>query len=102
MTRDVGGAPDRAYVLTVTNGSDTVASSPADDSGDEPGTCTVTWANAPGAKVTAGSSGYVIAPLSLPALDSGYVVSGTIINPAAGDSWDFATAWYDFTYTVPQ
>lgn len=100
--RAAGGTPDRAYVLTVTNGTDTVALSPADDSGDEPGTCTITWANAPSARIGAGASGYVVAPLALPALDGGYVVTGTIVNPVAGDSWDFATAWYDFVYTVPQ
>jgi len=49
--RGVGGTPDRAYTLTITDGTNTVAQVGAADNGTEPGLCTVTWCATPAATV---------------------------------------------------
>lgn len=99
-SRAVGGTPDRAYLLTVTNGSVIVAQVGAADAGTEPGTCDVTFANTPAAAVSAGPLGVTVAPFAPPPLEPGYVIEGTILNPAAADSWVSAVAWFDFAYTA--
>lgn len=99
-SRDVGGAPDRAFLLSVTNESNIVAQTGATDAGDEPGIGSVTWTDAPAGAVTAGALGYVVAPLPRLLLEGGYVITGRILNPAPADTWLTAVAWYDFTYTV--
>lgn len=95
-----GGAPDRAYLLTVTSGHDTVAQAGADDAGDEPGTTSITWCNAPGSAVSAGDVGIVVAPNAPLSLEGGYVITVSIINPVLGDAWIAGVAWYDFVYTT--
>lgn len=97
-SRDVGGAPLRVYNLTITDGTSTVAMVGAQDDGDEPGTCVVTWANAPGAAVASGNQGISVAPLAPFQLNAGYVITGEIIAPAANDTWLDAVAWFDYTY----
>lgn len=96
--RAVGGST-RGYLLTITDSTNTVAAIGATDAGDEPGTCDVTWADVPSATVHAASVGVVVAPLPRLELKGGYVVTGEILNPAAGDTWGEAVAWYDFAYT---
>lgn len=96
--RAVGGT-SRGYLLTITDSTTTVVAIGADDAGDEPGTCDVTWCDVPAAKVHAADVGIVVAPLPRLELKPGYVVTGEIINPAAGDTWGEAIAWYDFAYT---
>lgn len=97
-TRDVGGAPLRVYNLTISDGTNTVAMVGAQDDGTEPGTCVVTWANAPGAAVASGNQGISVAPLAPFQLNAGYTITGEIIAPAANDTWTDAVAWYDYTY----
>ena len=99
VNRHVGGLPNRAYVLTITNGTLVVAQGGAQDAGTEPGTTAVTWTNTPAAAVTAGPIGVVVAPIALPPLEPGYVIQGDILHPAAADSWASAVAWFDFAYT---
>lgn len=98
-SRQPGGAPARAYLLTVTDGTNTVAQVGADDAGTEPGTGAVTWANAPAASVSSGSDGVSLAPIPALALNPGYMLVGEITNPAVGDVWVSALAWFDFAYT---
>lgn len=95
-SRDVGGAPDRSYSLVVSKGDLPVSRAGADDAGTEPGTCTITWCNCPPSSVDSGATGVVVAPHAPPTLEPGYTVVGTIENPAAGDEWTSAIAWYDF------
>lgn len=99
--RDVGGAPDRSYLLTISDGTNTVVSVGADDAGDEPGTCSITWAHTPATSVASGAVGVSVAPLGPIVLPSGYQVLGSIVNGAPGDGWLSATAWYDYVYTTP-
>lgn len=96
-TRDVGGTPDRTFLLTVSTSTGPVLAVAADDAGAEPGICTVTWTNAPGSHSDAGPLGVSLAPFNPPTLYPGYVITGSIENGAAGDTWESATVWYDFT-----
>lgn len=98
-TRAAGGIPDRSYQLVVATSTGPVAAVGAQDAGAEPGTCTVTWANCPASAVDSGTFGVTVAPFNPPTLQPGYTITGTILNPAAGDQWELATAWYDFAYT---
>lgn len=100
-TRAAGGAPNRAYTLQITNAAIVVAAIGADDAGAEPGTCGVTWANTPGGTIASGATGVSVAPLGPFALPPGYTLTGTIISPAAGDTWTSAVCWYDYAYTTP-
>lgn len=100
--RDTGGAPDRAYTLTVATSTGIVLAVGAADAGSEPGDCTVTWTNAPGATSEAGMHGVTLAPFNPPTLQPGYTIVGTIVNPAAADEWSLATVWYDFALTTAQ
>lgn len=101
VLRDVGGAPDRAYLLSVSNESSIVAQTGAADAGDEPGTTSITWCDIAPTALTAGNVGVVVAPLPTLALEGGYVLTGTILNAFGTDAWQSAVAWYDFAYTVP-
>lgn len=99
-SRDTGGAPDRAYTLEVATSTGIVIAVGATDAGAEPGDCTVTWANAPGATSEAGAHGVTLAPFNPPTLAAGYTITGTIVNPAPLDEWSLATVWYDFVNTT--
>lgn len=99
VSRDVGGAPARAYTLEITDGTTLVAAVGADDAGTEPGVCTVTWCDVPAATSSAGSVGTVVAPLPRLLLNPGYVITGTIVNGAPADTWLTAAVWFDFSYT---
>lgn len=94
--RAAGGAPDRSYTLQISDGANVVAQVGAVDAGDEPGTCDVTFANAPAAAVNAGTVGITLAPLAPLRLPAGYTLTVTIVNPAVGDTWVTAVCWYDF------
>lgn len=96
--KEVGGAPDRSYVLNITDGTNTVASIGAADAGDEPGTCEVTWAPTPSAASSAGSRGIAVAPLTDFVLPAGYRVDLLMVNTVAGDQWVSAVAWVDYSY----
>lgn len=96
--KDTGGAPDRSFELTVTNGTDTVSAVGATDIGTEPGTIDVTWTNAPAQASAGGAHGVVLAPFNPPGLFPGYVVTGSIVQPAGADSWTNVVVWYDLTY----
>lgn len=94
--RAAGGAPDRSYTLVISDGSNVVAQVGALDAGSEPGTCDVTFANAPAAAVNAGTVGITLAPLAPLRLPAGYTLTISITNAVAGDTWVLATCWYDF------
>lgn len=99
--RGAGGAPDRSYLLTISDGTNVVATVGADDNGTEPGTCEITWAQTPAATVAAGATGVTVAPLAALVLPAGYQILGSILNPVAGDAWVSATAWFDYAYDTP-
>lgn len=99
VERGAGGAPGRAYQLTVATSTGPVAVVGAPDAGTDPGTATITWANAPASKSEAGSQGIVLAPFNPPTLEPGYTITGTILNPVSGDIWLSALVWYDFALT---
>lgn len=101
VARVVGGAPNRAYSLTVSDGTNIVAQAGADDAGAEPGTTSVTWCDCPSAKVAAGNDGVVVAPLPNLAIEPGYLIVGTILNPAGADAWLDAIVWLDYLNTTP-
>lgn len=94
-----GGAPDRAFLLQVTDGTSLVASAGAADAGTEPATVTLTWANSAAGAIGVGNVGFVVAPFPNVVVHPGYVLTGSIVNPAAGDTYESATAWVDFDYT---
>jgi len=96
--RGTGGMPNRSYLLTVTDGTNPVSVLGAVDIGDEPGECTITWTASQASAVNSGPVGVVVAPLGTLNLEPGYIITGTIVNPVAGDSWDSAACWYDFEY----
>jgi hypothetical protein len=98
-TRAAGGAPNRAYQLAVTNGATTLVVCPAADAGTEPGTITATWTDTNSASVASGSVGVTVGPLGLIVIPSGYKIVGTILSPAVGDTWNTATAWYEYSDT---
>lgn len=96
VARGAGGTPDRSYELQITNGTSIVAAVPADDAGDEPGVCSITWVNANPSKTAAATDGVVVAPLAPVVLDPGYVVVCSILNDVADDAWLRAVAWYEY------
>lgn len=96
---DVGGAPNRAFQLTITDGTSTVAQVGAADAGTEPATVNVTFADVPSAAVTAGAVGITQAPIPPLILNAGYRIIGAIINPAGADAWVSAVAWVDQSRT---
>lgn len=99
VQRGAGGTPNRSYLLTFTDSANAVALAPAADAGTEPGTGTITWANAPAAVLAAGSIVTVLAPLPLLVLPSGYQIVGTIERAAVADQWATALVWVEFTYS---
>lgn len=99
VARAIGGAPNRDYVLTITDGTSTVWQGGANDAGTEPGTCTVTWCQAPASATAAGATGIVVAPMPALALEAGYTIVGVIENPAVGDTFGAPVVWCDFAYT---
>lgn len=101
VNRAVGGAPNRAYSLSVTDGTSTVAQAGADDAGAEPGVTSITWCDCPAGTVAAGSDGVVVAPLPNLTVAPGYQIVGTIIGAVAGDQWADALVWLDYLLTDP-
>lgn len=98
---DVGGYPNRGYTLAFTDGTNTVALAGNQDNGLEPVTGTLTWANTPSGTAQVPGFFTSIAPIPDLLLNPGYHIEGTIINPAAGDSWLTALVWYEYVDTVP-
>lgn len=99
--RGAGGAPNRSYLLKITDGTTTVLQVGAGDAGTEPGTCSITFADTPASSVAAGSVGTVVAPLGVLKLFPGYVVTLTILNPAGADAWLDAAVWADWVENDP-
>lgn len=95
LSRAVGGTPNRALQLAITNGTATLALLPADDAGTEPGTLTVTWTNGIPASVASGATGVSLGPLPDMSLPPGYKLIGTVLNGVATDQWTAATVWVD-------
>lgn len=95
LSRAVGGVPTRRLQLSVTDGTTTVLVSPANDAGTEPGTLTVTWANAAPSAVASGTTGISLGPLSPMVLFAGYTIVGTVVGGVAADQWTSAVAWWD-------
>lgn len=96
LSRAVGGLPNRALQLTISDGTNVVITSPAADAGTEPGTLTVTWANASASAVSSGATGVSLGPLGPTRLTAGYVIAGTVVNGVATDQWTSAIAWVDY------
>ena len=95
LSRAVGGLPTRALQLTITDGTTTIYTSPAADAGTEPGTLTVTWADASPAAVSSGGTGVTLGPLGPLRLEPGYKITGTVLNGVATDQWTRAAVWVD-------
>lgn len=95
LTRAVGGTPTRALQLAITNGTTTILTSPAADAGTEPGTLTATWANAQPAAIASGATGITLGPIPTVTVYPGYILTGTVLNAAAGDQWTRALVWVD-------
>ena len=101
VQRAVGGAPNRAYLLSVFNNVDIVAQAGADDGGTEPGSARITWCGAPKSVTVDGSLATIVAPFPSTRLDGGYVLEGTILNPAPGDAWSTVAVWTDYVTSSP-
>lgn len=99
--RAAGGAPNRGYVLKITDGTTTVIQVGAGDAGTEPGTMSLTFADVPASSTAAGAVGTVVAPLAALKLYSGYVITLTILNPAGADAWLDAAVWADWVENDP-
>lgn len=102
VNRAVGGLPNRAYRLTITDGTNVVSAFGAQDAGSEPGFCTITWCNAPAGVDDTGDEGIVSAPMVAKSCPTGYTISGAITGGAPGDSWATALVWCDYTITDGQ
>lgn len=100
--RGVGGAPNRSYSLAIVTPLGTVALIGADDAGTEPGSETVTWTQAQSNLVSAGGVAVAVAPLPPFILEPGYLLVGTIVQPAGTDQWTGALAWFTYEYTAPR
>ena len=99
LSRAVGGTPNRALKLSVSDGTSTLMGSPAADAGTEPGTLTVTWAAATPAASSSGSTGTSMGPIPVIPCLPGYIITGTVLNGVVTDQWTVAVAWVDFTPT---
>lgn len=97
--KEVGGVPDRSYVLNISDGTNVVASVGAVDDGAEPGTCEVTWAPTQAAHSASGATGVTVAPLAEFLLPPGYQIDLLMVNTVPGDQWVSAVAWVDYSYT---
>lgn len=95
--RGAGGTPARAYRLDITDGTTIVSSFGAQDAGAEPGACEITWAQCPAGADATGNQGIVTAPMRADKLPTGYQIVGTITGAVAGDQWDSAAIWLDYT-----
>lgn len=100
-TRGAGGAPNRSYLLSFTDGTSTVAQMGAADAGTDPGTCTITWADASPAAIGLGNAGFSLAPIVRSPLPPGYNIIGTFKGNVAGDAWTSARVWFDYVDTGP-
>jgi hypothetical protein len=96
VTRGAGGAPGRAYRLDITNGTSVVSAFGAADAGTDPGTCEITWCQAPAGADATGNAGIVSAPMRADRCPTGYQIIGTITGSVAGDLITAATVWCDF------
>lgn len=94
--RGVGGVPNRAYTLTITDGTSVVSAFAAADAGTEPGTCEITWCGAPAGSGATGGDGIVSAPMRVDKCPTGYTITGEIVGAVAGDQWVSATVWLDY------
>lgn len=94
--RGAGGTPGRAYRLDVLNGQTVVSAFGAQDAGTDPGTCEITWCQAPAGADATGNAGIVSAPMLADRVPTGYTIVGTITGAVAGDAWDHASVWLDF------
>jgi len=97
--RAVGGTPNRAYQLAVTDETSNLVVSPAADVGTEPGTCSVTWTDGSPSSVASGATGISLGPLGKVVCPSGYRLIGTVLNGVAADQWTTARAWVDVRAT---
>ena len=95
LSRAVGGTPNRALQLAITDGTTTIYVSPAADAGTEPGTLTATWANATPSSIASGGTGVTLGPLGPLVLSPGYVITGTVLNGTVTDQWTRAAVWID-------
>lgn len=95
LSRAVGGTPNRAIKLTITDGTSTIVGSPCADAGTEPGTLTCTWCNAQPTSVASGATGVSVGPLPPIRLLPGYIISAVVSNGAVADQWTSAVAWVD-------
>lgn len=94
--RGVGGIPNRAYRLDITNGTNIVSAFGALDGGAEPGSCEITWGGVDSDNVAVGNVGVTDAPMKVDRLPTGYQIIGTILGAVAGDTWFSALVWCDF------
>lgn len=94
--RGVGGVPNRAYRLDITDGTSVVSAFGAQDAGAEPGACEITWADCPSGVGATGNQGIVSAPMRADRCPTGYQIIGTIVGAVAGDQWLDALVWLDF------
>lgn len=99
LSRAVGGTPNRAVRLTITDGTSLVLASPAADAGTEPGTLTVTWANSTPTTSSSGATGTSLGPLPPLTCLPGYILTGTVLNGVAADQWTAAAVWVDYQPT---
>lgn len=97
--RQNGGTGTRSFVLSVSDGTTTVLTAPLLDSAPDPGDMTVTWSNSSVVSSASAASPFVMIPLPSMTLLSGYVITGAIVDPVAGDQWTQAVAWVDQVLT---
>lgn len=98
-SRGTGGAPGRGYELDISNSVAIVTAIGAADAGTEPGTCSITWANAASNVVGLGPTGFSVASWPVQELEPGYVIGVNILNSVAADHWLSVVCWYDFIYS---
>ncbi len=99
LSRASGGTNTRAPVLTVTDGTKTVLGSQFLDTAADPGTLSITWCNLGNVQPATYATGFVGVPLPTYTFDPGYILTGAIANPSAGDQWLTAVVWVDQTST---
>lgn len=96
VTRGAVVDAGRGYLLQIAASGFALGAVGAVDPGSGPGTCVVTWADAPASAAAFGNDGFVVAPFASTRLDPGYLLVGSITHSHGGDFFDVVTCWIDY------
>jgi hypothetical protein len=93
--RQNGGTGVRAFQLSIASGAQPLVNVAAVDTAPDPGVMSVCWAPVLPGTTALVTDGAATIPLPEFVVPAGYIVTGTILNPVAGDLWADAAVWVD-------